>query len=258
MHTDIEDIIALIDGRRDLINEVQALQDDALRSFLVAQFRKHERPLLDFTPHHLGGGGLSRIPVVHERIRRLGRDASDKTALGDAAMATQAHDPVKKAIDARRRGEAKAREAAAQRDADWIASRDATLPLLKHLIPKLQHAYDAASPVEIGLKLHRSWLSRANPVLTDTDYSEVLETMKPGRLSDLVEIHCGMRPVASSCGRVFEMYRMRPFNESCSTSSSSLGIRITFSISTSAILAGGEGRLPTSNRLPNWNRSQKI
>lgn len=192
VHTDIEDIIALIDGRRELIDEVLALQDDALRNFLIAQFRNHERPLLDFTPHHLGGGGLSRIPVVHERIRRLGCEAGDTAARGNAAMEAQAQDPVKKAIEARKRGEAKAKEAAARRDADWVASRDATLPMLKHLIPKLQEVYKKASPSEIGLNLHRAWLSRDNPALMDSDYSEVLESVKAGRLRDLVEIHCGM------------------------------------------------------------------
>ena len=71
---DLEDILALVDGRRELLEEV-ASAPDALRSFLALAFRNLlANPLfLDALPGHLPGDTASqqRLPLLMVRLRRI-------------------------------------------------------------------------------------------------------------------------------------------------------------------------------------------
>lgn len=71
---DLEDILALVDGRRELPEEV-ATAPETLRSFLAVAFRNLlANPLfLDALPGHLPGDTASqqRLPLLMDRLRRI-------------------------------------------------------------------------------------------------------------------------------------------------------------------------------------------
>ena len=71
---DLEDILALVDGRRELLEEV-ASAPDALRSFLALVFRNllTNPRFLDALPGHLPGDTASqqRLPLLMDRLRRI-------------------------------------------------------------------------------------------------------------------------------------------------------------------------------------------
>lgn len=71
---DLEDIIALIDGRGELLEEV-AMAPDVLRSFLATAFRELlVNPLfLDALPGHLPGDAASqqRLPLLMSRLHKI-------------------------------------------------------------------------------------------------------------------------------------------------------------------------------------------
>ena len=71
---DLEDILALVDGRREIIEEV-ASAPDALRSFLALAFRNllANPQFLDALPGHLPGDIASqqRLPLLMDRLRRI-------------------------------------------------------------------------------------------------------------------------------------------------------------------------------------------
>lgn len=74
-HHDIEDFVALVDGREELVGEV-ALAPDTVRAYLAAQCRTllGTRGFLDALPGHLAGDAASqaRLPLVKERLRAIG------------------------------------------------------------------------------------------------------------------------------------------------------------------------------------------
>jgi hypothetical protein len=71
---DLEDILALVDGRREILEEV-ASAPDALRSFLALAFRSllANPEFLDALPGHLPGDTASqqRLPLLMDRLRRI-------------------------------------------------------------------------------------------------------------------------------------------------------------------------------------------
>ena len=71
---DLEDVVAIVDGRAALLTEVQA-EDDRLRIYLSAEVRKllAAPGFLDALPGHLLPDAVSqsRIGVVLERLREL-------------------------------------------------------------------------------------------------------------------------------------------------------------------------------------------
>lgn len=71
---DLEDIVAVIDGRPELVDEV-ARADAALRRYLARQFRQwlHDRDFIDALSGHLPPDAVSqeRLPLLMERIRTL-------------------------------------------------------------------------------------------------------------------------------------------------------------------------------------------
>jgi predicted nucleotidyltransferase len=74
---DMEDIITIIDGRPELIEEV-ALAPEDLRVYLVEAFSKFERDkaFLDSLAGHLppDAANQARVPIVRSRITKLGGD----------------------------------------------------------------------------------------------------------------------------------------------------------------------------------------
>lgn len=71
---DLEDILALVDGRGEFLEEV-ASAPEALRSYLAVELRKLlANPLfLDALPGHLPGDAASqqRLPLLMDRLRRI-------------------------------------------------------------------------------------------------------------------------------------------------------------------------------------------
>ena len=74
LHKDVEDIIALIDGRPALIPELSGSQDEALKTYVRQQVFHLKQNLMASTPGHLGSGPGERlrIPLVLSRIEQLG------------------------------------------------------------------------------------------------------------------------------------------------------------------------------------------
>jgi hypothetical protein len=74
MSQDIEDIVAVLDGRPGLVEEVGQM-DSGLRDFLAARFSEllDNQDFLAAIPGHLQGGAASsnRTPVVLQTIERL-------------------------------------------------------------------------------------------------------------------------------------------------------------------------------------------
>jgi hypothetical protein len=73
---DIEDVVALIDGRAELVEEVGQAPED-LRTYLVAAFQNLlENPLfMEALPGHLPGDEASqkRLPLLEHRIREISK-----------------------------------------------------------------------------------------------------------------------------------------------------------------------------------------
>jgi hypothetical protein len=71
---DIEDLVALIDGRGEVVEEVGQAPDD-LRTYLVTAFQNlQENPLfMEALPGHLPGDAASqqRLPMLERRIREI-------------------------------------------------------------------------------------------------------------------------------------------------------------------------------------------
>lgn len=75
-HHDIEDIVAVVDGREELVDEVRKAPD-AVRAWLSRQCRDllRARAFLDALPGHLPGDVASqaRLPLIEARLRALGQ-----------------------------------------------------------------------------------------------------------------------------------------------------------------------------------------
>jgi len=75
---DLEDVVALVDGRSELIEEV-SMSPNAMQSYLAAAFRELlANPMfLDALSGHLPGDVASqqRLPLLLERLRRISASA---------------------------------------------------------------------------------------------------------------------------------------------------------------------------------------
>jgi hypothetical protein len=71
---DLEDIIAVVDGRQEIVTEVEAAEP-ALRSFLASSFRRlvNEPRFVEAIPGFLPGDSASqaRLPMLIDRIRSI-------------------------------------------------------------------------------------------------------------------------------------------------------------------------------------------
>lgn len=71
---DLEDIVAIVDGRGRVVTEIEATDDD-LRHYLVQRFRAllATSAFVDAIPGHLAGDAASqaRLPLVMDRLRRI-------------------------------------------------------------------------------------------------------------------------------------------------------------------------------------------
>ena len=71
---DMEDIITLLDGRAEVIEEIKTAPDD-VREFLSRKFDEflHDRAFLDALPGHLlpDSGSQQRVPMLMERIKAV-------------------------------------------------------------------------------------------------------------------------------------------------------------------------------------------
>ena len=91
---DLEDIVALVDGRASLIAEVEAEPDD-LRSYVAVELSRHlANGLEDALPGHLSGDDASqaRAPLVLCAFRRLARRPR-LLRLGEVAQSETAGQP---------------------------------------------------------------------------------------------------------------------------------------------------------------------
>jgi hypothetical protein len=74
LHRDVEDFIAVVDGRPTLIDEIAAAPDD-LRAFLAEVVSRliTNQAFVDALPGHLEGdaGSQARLPMLVERLRRI-------------------------------------------------------------------------------------------------------------------------------------------------------------------------------------------
>lgn len=74
MSHDIEDLVAVLDGRPELVEEVQRASHD-LRSYLAARFAEmsRNRRFIEALPGHLPGdaGSQGRLPVLKHRIEAI-------------------------------------------------------------------------------------------------------------------------------------------------------------------------------------------
>ena len=72
----VEDIVAVLDGRTEIVDEVSGT-DGGLRAHLAARFSEllGDRRFLDALPGHLPGDAASqaRLPLIEERMRRIAR-----------------------------------------------------------------------------------------------------------------------------------------------------------------------------------------
>lgn len=84
---DLEDIIAIVDGREAVVNEIHA-SDDALREYLAAEVTRllSTPAFVDALPGHLRGDSASqaRLPLVQQRLRDIAAGAGQHGA--SAAM----------------------------------------------------------------------------------------------------------------------------------------------------------------------------
>lgn len=71
---DLEDIVAIVDGRERVVTEIEATDDD-LRHYLAQRFRAllATSAFVDAIPGHLAGDAASqaRLPLVMDRLRRI-------------------------------------------------------------------------------------------------------------------------------------------------------------------------------------------
>ncbi len=71
---DIEDVIAVLDGRPELVSEIQQ-SDETLRAYLAERFTGllKEPRFLDALPGHLPGDAASqaRVPIIMDRITKI-------------------------------------------------------------------------------------------------------------------------------------------------------------------------------------------
>ena len=74
LSTDMEDIVTVLDGRPEIIDEVQR-SESKLRDYLAKRFLDlmKERSFLDALPGHLPSDSVSqaRLPLLIERIRAI-------------------------------------------------------------------------------------------------------------------------------------------------------------------------------------------
>jgi predicted nucleotidyltransferase len=74
---DIEDIVAVIDGRSEIVDEIRNVRSDALRSYLQDQFRALmvDTGFVEALRSHLppDTAGQLRLPMVRDRFRELAR-----------------------------------------------------------------------------------------------------------------------------------------------------------------------------------------
>lgn len=80
---DMEDIVAVLDGNLDVVEEVARAGDD-IRTYLADQFSAllSEEDFLDALPGHLPGDAATqqRVPLIMERMRRIVTDAPGPSA----------------------------------------------------------------------------------------------------------------------------------------------------------------------------------
>jgi hypothetical protein len=78
MSHDLEDVVAVLDGRPEIVDEVRS-SDDALRRHLARRFDAFLRDprFLEALPGHLPGDAASqaRLPLIVARIQELARNA---------------------------------------------------------------------------------------------------------------------------------------------------------------------------------------
>lgn len=71
---DIEDIVAVLDGRPEIVEDVRRAKDD-IRAYIAAEFSKllEDRDFLDALPGHLPGDAASqqRVPIILKRMRDI-------------------------------------------------------------------------------------------------------------------------------------------------------------------------------------------
>jgi len=77
---DMEDIVAVLDGNREVVKEVARARND-IRIYLADEFAAlmAEEDFLDALPGHLPGDAASqqRVPLIMERMRRIVSDAPE-------------------------------------------------------------------------------------------------------------------------------------------------------------------------------------
>lgn len=69
---DIEDILTIVDGRAELIEEIQS-GDEQIRGYLQSEVDDllAEQRFVDAVPWHFGATDQDRVPVVIERLRQI-------------------------------------------------------------------------------------------------------------------------------------------------------------------------------------------
>ncbi len=71
---DMEDIVAVLDGRPEIVADIRQAKSD-IRAYLVAELGRllANRDFLDALPGHLPGDSASqqRVPIILERVRRI-------------------------------------------------------------------------------------------------------------------------------------------------------------------------------------------
>ncbi len=73
LHHDVEDIVTLVDGRPELLDEVTGANED-VKSFIRSSFEDLvlEQAFLDVLAWHFEESEQGRVPIVLDRLRRLG------------------------------------------------------------------------------------------------------------------------------------------------------------------------------------------
>ncbi len=72
LHHDIEDIVTVVDGRPELLDEVNAADQD-VKAFVRSSFEEIvlEQAFLDVLAWHFGESEQGRVPIVLDRLRQL-------------------------------------------------------------------------------------------------------------------------------------------------------------------------------------------
>jgi len=72
MSEDIQDIVAVIDGRPEIIDEIKNAPED-LREYLRKEFKVigESEQLKNFLPGLLDRSSQNRIPIIMERIKKI-------------------------------------------------------------------------------------------------------------------------------------------------------------------------------------------